>query len=129
MIKNIMRLRLSIVLIGIPLLAIYFDFINFPQGVISSVLAYLGAVLNYIVVSKNNWKMPTYDFGVKKIRNEIFSNYHSKMNKDTKHIFLSDIFMVAFPKLKKDGYFVMIFSIGDIFIMLGLIYMFTGVFK
>ena len=83
----------------------------------------IGVVLNFIVIFSNGGKMPVSLHGIKGIDNSIstelqtsdFDIKHQVINQNTKLVYLSDILLIPKPyPIRK------IFSVGDIFIMIGL---------
>ena len=83
----------------------------------------IGVVLNFIVIFSNGEKMPVSLHGIKGIDNSIstelqtsdFDIKHQVINQNTKLVYLSDILLIPKPyPIRK------IFSVGDIFIMIGL---------
>ena len=77
----------------------------------------LGGLMNMAVLSVNQWKMPVR-YNLKE------RERHQRMNRYTKLKWLGDIFHFKIDHQNK-RYFIL-FSLGDIFLMIGVLFSFTN---
>lgn len=95
-------------------------------------ISFLGVILNFLAIYKNDWKMPVYlPFDNEKLNKKISSSSaHQDISEkwEARYFYLCDIFGLHFPSPKKTKTFVLFFSIGDILLILGIIFAFARSF-
>jgi len=108
------KIYLILKIVAMPILIICAFYILITENLTPYVLIITGAILNFLVMSTNKFKMPVkFPRGAQLSRKDLL---HSKMDKRTKLPFLGDIFVT-----KRIRGWAGIFSIGDILIVMGVI--------
>jgi hypothetical protein len=114
------KYRFAISFIGMTFIMLFFFKFNLNLALIASLIAWIGSFLNFLAIYKNGWKMPVIKL-LRKNNPHLKSNSHFYMNKNTKFKILCDRIILIIPLYSKKKSIVSIFSIGDMFIFIGII--------